>query len=230
MASIYIDFDSLFDTRIALIESIDKKAARTIVQKEKYFTRPDDKFWLLDPRLTEQKFTKAWGKRGEVTDRSLLMMTMMPFKLYQEQQDKALDRANGIVVEDDKLIINSYPYALSKPEKDFMAQELMAMTQIKEILFINQLPDTITPTQIAKWGLRLMIVYDFDLWLNLHYKELANNSIFNVQVVTPLLLKGSALMGTTISGLVEKAKKELGPFLNYEPQPISEFCFMTDQI
>ena len=65
---IYVDLDSLFDTRLAILDKIDTRYA-TLVYEAGYCNRTEDAF----PRLSKEAFKKLFDDRdNDVLSRALL--------------------------------------------------------------------------------------------------------------------------------------------------------------
>lgn len=224
--NIYADIDSLFDTRIAVIETIDKKASAAIATKKDYFGRLNDSFVGIDSRITNEVFSKYWEQRDKI-DHNLFSITQIPINLFAEQQERLAMKANGIDIEADRLIVNTYPYVFSKEERVAMMKAISEFTTIPEVEFKNLLPEFLTPT-FFRTNYRQVIIYDLNQWLDLHIGELEGNSLFDIRFITPLNIKGKATLKIPVSDLVEQSREHLSPFLQVNFLPLGDYCFTVE--
>lgn len=174
---IYIDLDTLLDTRLGVLNTINPEAAQRLMRSEDYWDRENDDWTKLTGGLvTTEQFNEAWQNRSgcsaEVINGSILS-NIQPFVMRILTED-LINRANqmGDEIDDVGITINVSPYMLSLDEKEDMrdiAEYLFGASTHYEIIDI--------PIEHVTVGLladkfAAAITYNFLEWIRLHYEDL----------------------------------------------------------
>lgn len=175
---IYIDIDSLLDTRLGVLNMIAPEAAQRLMQGEAYWDRENDD-WdkLTNGVVTNEQFKEAWDSRGGNNSANVLngsvLSNLQPFVMRILTED-LINRANqmGDEIDDVGLTINVWPYALSLDEKEDMrdiAEYLFGATTHYEIVDIP-LPEVTVGLLADKFA--AAITYNFLEWIRMHHEDL----------------------------------------------------------
>lgn len=226
MKKTYLDFDSLFDTRIVLLQKMNKKACKQIIKSKSFFTRLDDRFSILDPRFNDDEFKELWAKRSEVIQRDSLTCTLVYSELRKEHMERLNARASGILVDERHLYFNTWPFDLSDSERSEIGDVLLEATGTSKVFFINLGPELITVDYLHA-SFDQVIMYDLDTWLKLHVTCLKEDPLLKTTFITPLFFKGEQLPTKEIGELINDARELLRPYFDYVPMPSSTFSFAT---
>lgn len=184
---ILIDLDTLLDTRLGVINTINPEAAKYIAKSNDYWDREND-FWevLTGGLVTREQFDVAWSERGgnnsaDVINSSVITdIVPLVMKLLGED---LVNRANLMGDELDmiSIAVNTWPYALSLDEKEDMrdiATYLFGETTPIEIIDVPM--SYITPTYLDE-HFAAVITYNFLEWIRMHHADLgkARMNCFN---------------------------------------------------
>lgn len=159
---ILLEIDSIFDMRLATLAVMGKDKVMSAL-KGNYFERASDVFNGVD----YDEFKTAYAKR----DKSYLRFASQTpvIKLAHDFALTTLENVNNSPFHFDPVImINIYPYVLSEPEIEIIVKSLAQVTNgIADIEAVNMRYEEITPLYL-KLNLSMMVIYEFDKWLETH--------------------------------------------------------------
>ncbi|ARV76850.1 hypothetical protein PHABIO_219 [Pseudomonas phage Phabio] len=192
---IFIDLDTLLDTRLGVINTISPEAAKRLISSERYWEREND-FWdvLTDGLITQEQFTEAWKSRGGNNSADVLNGSVIsgiyPFVMRILAED-LVNRANlmGEELDDVGVTVNTWPYALS-------LDEIEDMRDIAEYLFgssthievVNVPMEEITPMFLDK-HFAAIITYSFIDWIKMHNEALAQARMNDFNFISPRIFE-----------------------------------------
>lgn len=221
---VYIDFDSIFDIRMAIVNALDPELAVRIANNENYLTRLSDDLSYLDGRFDKEAFNDLYAKRGSLglTD---MATTAVLDELFIErcERDKAI--AQGLDLPKETLVVNVYPFELDNESKLALKESLQSTLEYDACEVISMLPDLLTAS-FFRDGFSRVIMYDFNQWLEMHVEELKTVTLHDVRFNVPLILKGKNQLKGTLTDTVNTAIQELKGFIRYAPQPLSTFSMV----
>ncbi|UKZ10978.1 hypothetical protein CZP2022_255 [Vibrio phage C-ZP2022] len=225
MAKIYIDFDSIFDTRIAVIKKLNRSAAKRLETATKYRRRLDDKFWQMDNSFSESDFRKGWENRATLIDFNDLRITGVIVEMRKERIERDGFFALGVKAELDDLVVNTWPFSLDDETKEALSEMLMETARPNSVEFVQMDPAHIPSDYFGSY--REAIMYDMNYWFSHQWEGVAKRPLTHVRFITPLSFKGKDLPKCDIATLVAQATEELRPYMNYNPVPSDMFCCLT---
>lgn len=162
-SNFFIDFDSIFDTRLGTLL---KHFTQDEVQEEmknNYFNRATDAFKIAD----FQTFKKLYEQR----DKSVLlrsMKTVFVDLLLEFVAGIIKNSINGYEQKKPKIIFNTYPYELSKEELELIKEQWTEMTKGFCIIEFTRLsPQQVTPIYLYQ-DIDAFSMYNYTDWLELH--------------------------------------------------------------
>lgn len=205
---IYIDLDTLFDTRVALINQINPDACTALLTNKEYWLR-EHTHWpaLTNQLLTDELFDEAWLKRDTTVLKSAMMTNIIPVLLSIISEFQVAKRENRVPF-DIALEINIHPYVLDSEEMD----ELTSILQNEilhdglPVLFVSVAMDELTPEFIDR-HYASMFVFDYHRWIKHHCDALVKKPCKGLTMIVPKLYEKDP------SKLpVDKKKEELAIF------------------
>lgn len=182
---ILLMLDALFDTRIGTIAKHDTALASRVLSSGNYFKRETDEF----EDITVEKFKELYAKR-DVETLKLSIVTNMVFLLQRIVKDAMC--ADSMAPNDEKLIIhlNIWPYDnLNQDEIDMFRDCLRYYTySYPEIVVISAPLDTLTP-EYCKENYDIMIMYDYETYLETHLEALQKLQMPQVSLIGPQMCR-----------------------------------------
>lgn len=196
---IYLDLDTLLDTRYATLVKLDPVKALLLLEKDEdsYFGRDTDIFKDFDI----ETFNKAYSERDKETlERS--SVTNIIFTL-QEMVAELLDKtSNNPFFEGIKVFVNTHPYDIDGEELFQLKDAIMQYTFDKvEVSMVDMSLKEVSPKWI-KSNVMIMFLYDFDYWLAEHIGNLVTTKIPEVTMIVPGIF-------TNTTELTEEKKEQI---------------------
>ena len=234
IAKIYVDLDSLLDTRLGTLALISTDFAFDVTTSKDYYVREEDLFQTeAAGKLSKELFTQVHtARRAEVVRNSL--RTRIPdfvLKLATNLFFHALSTPwqSGVEVE-----VNSFPYVLSDEEaKELLASMAALFDANFTIRLVNKRYEDLT-IEYVRENYRAMVMYTYHEWMNLHSKDLQKKPLKDLSLYVPRLYY---IKKPTREELVEFAKNNqdvftfhqaaMRPFVMIQHMPIALFCAHT---
>lgn len=190
MRKLYLDLDSLLDTRLGTLSQLNPLAASRAVQTGAYWDREYDQWERLTGGLVDTPaFAAAWATRGRpeleaATVTGIIVVIMQILAMYQRNQ------VEGLVKEDLALEINLHPY-------NFELEEMDELTSIlKHHLYYEDLTVTYCAHPLEQLTPKLLtsaydtaIMYDFIPWIKHHATALAETRAPDFSLIVPRLFE-----------------------------------------
>ena len=182
-AKIYVDLDSILDTRLAVLADIDEDIPKKVLSDLNwYYNRNLDEF----PNIDAKRFKEIYATRTEDV-LPLSVMTNIMVLLQSCVKSVLNDQANGLPSADIEFVINCYPYNLDPEEQKAIANAVsyhLAGAYTVEVTSFKI--ETLTP-QFCKEEFCIMIMYDLYQWINCFSDELTKKGIPTVTVISPAI-------------------------------------------
>lgn len=223
LADVYVDLDSIVDTRLPLLYFLDEELAAKFVIENKYNNRHIDEFEYV----TSDIFKSFYRDRNK----SLLALAT-PTNIMSLIKSYYIETVtnNRILGGDGKITIylNIYPYELTYDE--IVMLEIGLKEAVGDIIVkvVKMGPEELTPNWIIE-RIHLMIMYSGMEWIEYHVSNL--NLIKEPLTLTKLLVpalilgKSSALkdMGD-IQEFLEDMENRLNTLVGLKILPVNDFC------
>ena len=227
----YIDLDALFDTRIGLLNLLDKKLSIDLVDSDDYKYRFYDEFEYISNNVFINFYRErdvSILKNSYITRAIELLFVELDVILTEK-----IDLGEDTPV---TLDVNSYPYVLTDNEKELF-KEAIQVYGLTPNLTINILYEPITELTLAKAGGKysIMIMYDATTWLDYQLSVSLNSSAIDTKLYGAALIK-DALVFSKVKALenIFKMQSELyTPYISYTAIGVEYFCtrpVMTEKI
>lgn len=181
-----IDLDSLYDTRLAVLENIDRNLSIAALQ-DGYHERVQDVFPLVD----KETFEKLYALRDtEVLEKALpTRMLEIVSDFIRTTVKQSFDTPFSVATE---VYINTYPYQMTKEDASVFLQPMFDLGAGRiDVHVVNWALEDIEPAWVAQ-QISLMILYRYDEWLEIHSKNdnLRRTQLPDVTLLGPRLYFG----------------------------------------
>lgn len=231
---LYITLDSLLDTRLGVLNSINPDFAISVTSKPSYYNREIDEF--KDKELGELNpvlFKKVLeAKRGLVLKNSFkTKMHLFLNQVCSVYVDKILNTPGNNALE---LDVNTYPFSLTDEEVAIALEGIVKMIGDKVTINMVNLSHKELTMDYIRDNYNIMIMYNYHEWLNIHTEELKKKTIIHVKLYVPMIFFGSLPTEQQYKELeeinndpFELSQKMLSPVVSMEYLPISLYCADT---
>lgn len=203
LQSIYVDLDSLLDTRIGTISKISDEAALNVLLND-YHSREIDVFKDIDMGLYKELYAK---RDIETLKRSYCTSMVKVIKdIAIGLNEQAIMRPFH---EGAKITVNYYPYNLNSDEiEEFRKVITMWINGVSDVELITISTKDLTPL-LCRNTYALLIMYDYDNWLNTHATSFAKTLMPETTLLGPALYFNKK---PTEDELANAIKKHSHPF------------------
>lgn len=227
---LYVDLDSLFDTRFAVLEELSPQLAidnllkgwQNRISDEPVGMPLDDFKTLYELRNVE---TLAKASQTEVAD------LMRHWVADVSKQTLSNPTINTII----RIFVNVFPYELTQEEATLLGNQLKAYFP-EDILvtMLNVDPKRITPEVVKKY-FSGMFMYDYHLWKEHHAKEgnFKDIRLPDTALYTPAIYHGQKPSESELREFEEKKidvfkewEMYVGPLIGIEFLPVQAFSTM----
>lgn len=189
MKRIYIDIDSLLDTRLGLLQTIDPELVKRVVVKDAYWHRNHTN-WdaLTDGGITTEKFDEHWAARtSDILPHSMMTDILAPLKSVTLMNE--VNILDGIVKDRLALTINIWPYNIGIDVQEALTQALHHyLMDDLPITYIDNDLTTYTPVDMIN-EFEQAFMFDFHWWLRKHAFALSKVRAPGFTLILPRLLE-----------------------------------------
>lgn len=189
MKQILIDLDSLMDTRLGVLDTIDPALAKHIVKSTTYWDREHtDWSALTDGALDNATFQEHWDARDNRVLEASMMSGMIPV-LAKILSDYHRNMQDGMVQEDVGIDVNIWPYHLEIEELDVIREALQAyLYDDLEVSFCSRPMTELTPLVMHE-HYAAVILFDFQPWIKYHCFNIAKQRCPGLNLIVPKLFE-----------------------------------------
>jgi hypothetical protein len=201
ITAIYTELDVLLDTRLGTLARMNQAVAAQVLSSGDYLKRTSDRFLGVD----QEEFKKLYAARDTVTlaHSSVTQAIEWLGHLVGVLADQAIERPYH---DGSKIVVNIYPYQLTGEEQEQVVKAIAAwMSKQVPVELISVRTQDLTPLH-CKSSYAMMMVYDYDVWLESHAKEFEQTRLPEVTLFAPALYFNQV---PTVKEL-EKAVREAG--------------------
>lgn len=180
----YLDIDSLYDTRLATLEILSVQLVKKALAKGEYFLRVKDEFPLVDSR----QFKRVYSRRN-LNTLQRAKLTSIVGMISNFYTDAIRKKLNTPFTDKAILHLNVWPYELTAWHADELARMLFEMTeQAVDIKVIKKDYKELSP-QWCKEHYSFMCMYEWGNWLEYHAQEqnFLSCPIRDITIVVPEL-------------------------------------------
>lgn len=188
-AKLYIDLDSIFDTRVATLAKIYPSVATELLTKNDYwFRESDDWTKLTGGKVKTETHAERYAKRDNEILQSSIMTNIFAvlFKMIAENEIAIND---GRPNKDIDIVVNIWPYSMDDVEMDMFRTFFCHRLRFEpQITFIYRKPESVTPAWLTT-EFAVACMYDFNSWIKIHLKNLVQNRTQGFNLIVPRLFE-----------------------------------------
>lgn len=182
---IYVDLDSLMDTRLAVLFDIDPLIAEKNLEQG-FLSREYDEFVDIETSFFKERYSKR--------DKRILkkaVVTKIPeiILYFANQTIKAYNASPMSKIP--KLVINTFPYSLMESEITNLILAMRAITKDRiDIQIVEKPPELITPNYF-KNDFAFVVMYHYVEWLEIHSinQNLVKTQCPEITLLGPAMVK-----------------------------------------
>lgn len=185
--NVYIDMDSLLDTRVGVLNQLDAGVFKVLVDDGRYWTRTfDDWTMLTGGRVTTEQFQAQWEKRDtETLTHSMLTEIFGPLRNILALYTQNL--IEGHVDKPLALTVNIHPYTLTDDEQEGIVSAIQYHCgHDLNVFFISTSVDDLTPKVLME-HYDAAVMYHFHDWLVIHGFAVAAAPTRDFTIMAPRL-------------------------------------------
>lgn len=208
--SIYIDLDSVFDTRLATIATLSDDAASKLAQDEEYWLRESDHWGKLTNNVVnDAEFIAAYAKRDNaILSRSIMTGIIAPLVRVFAENEIAIN--DGQPNHDIRLVINIHPYTFDDIEMDIFRQLFTHRLGFDPSVTFVSIPMVEVTPRYLTGSFAAAFMYDFNGWIKEHLKNLVMNRSQGFNLIVPRLFEKDVSKMT-----IDDKKDEISTFQIY---------------
>lgn len=213
---IYINLDSLIDTRLSVLHYHSPKIFKQVVKSiDKYQSRLKDEFDYLDTELFKEMYKK---RNSEMIKEPI--PTFIP-EFIKSYVLTCLQEKSGEIV---TMYLNVYPYKFTDEEKELLKKSIFVIYNKLIDVEILDKPDNDITVKFIHENIALMIMYNGINWLehNLANKSLRSLNLPDVLMICPRLVDKLVVKKTAINDFFLDFEKIVHPFI--------QLLFLTPRI
>lgn len=181
-----VNLDALLDVRLGVVSLLDADYAKSILPT--WNDRTTDRSLKNVPNVPYSQI-KTYLKSGNIDVLGHSLPTTITNLIYTYIKEFLLEGIVGDSVNVHQIVVNVYPYELSKEEKDVIKEVIESRIPNSsgcDVVSIS--PTFLSPSYLSSNKFTHYITYDFQDWLNLYIDELMKNPIPSIVMVCPKLL------------------------------------------
>jgi hypothetical protein len=192
LSRVYIDLESIFDTRLATLGVIYPQVATDLLKRDDYWFRESDHWHkLTGGKIGEAEFQERFAKRDNATLHASVMTNIFAplIKMISENEIAMNDgRPNREMAID----VNIWPYTFDDIEMEAFIDFFVYRLGFKpRITFMSRPPEAVTPKFLTD-TYALGFMYLFNDWIKIHLKNLVLNRTQGFNLIVPRLFEHDA--------------------------------------
>lgn len=159
LQGVYVDLDSIFDTRFAVLEQVDPLLALKNL-KNGWNTRTNDVFEGIDKKLFDELYQTRDNSVLAIAPRTMMMDAVKTWVL------KALATIQGSPNGDSvEVFINVWPYTIDRAHARSIGDSIMEILGNQVTIHMINVPLDKLCTRTMRRYFSAVFMYDYDIWL-----------------------------------------------------------------
>ena len=236
LKKIYVDLESLLDTRMGTLAVLDTAFAYEITTAPAYFTREQDAFSGEAGTLTAPEFAELYAATKEHALRSSIKTKMHRFvgELCHQFTVHALGGPHHLAVE---VEINTAPFDLTEAETLEIVRTIAYYLGEQYTVRAVCIPLSALSVTRVREEYCAMVMYTYHEWLNLHEREIRRTPLKEVCLYVPRLYFGAPPSTHELSALTERgtdafewSQHVLGPLVLVQYLPMLWYCLEIPEL
>jgi hypothetical protein len=179
---IYVDLDSLFDTRLTTLTLIDKDLSMEEIKGE-FFIRTCDSFKHIPHKVFDYFYKHRTVNTLKLSQLTKIVKLVMEFANNVSLNDKELGGEGDVV-----LYVNTYPYDLNEQQEKIIKASLITyMPKITNV--VTRFDYNVSPEWLDRY-VSMIVMYDGYKWLtkNVANGKLKKNPLLDILFIVPKII------------------------------------------
>lgn len=187
-SKIYVDLDSLLDTRQGTVLKFDvpDEIAAEYLASEEYNFRTKDEFSIIEKEAYKAEFEKR--------DINTLKLSTVSYILYLLAKKIHNFEARSAFLNEKKLpelVVNIYPYKLEGEQLELLKDMIFVRLKLEVFITVINVPHSeITPFYLKSRDFISCFMYDFAKWIDVSGESLKEIPLNNVIMYFPAIHEG----------------------------------------
>jgi len=226
---IFIDLDSLMDTRLPVIYQIDENLAEEELGSGKYQNRIIDEFGYISKKMFQSLYRdRNKTILGLATPTNMLKLLS---DYYKELKSSNVKHGYTDTV---NIYLNIYPYDLNIVETTHLANAITATLDDDIVVKIVKMsPTELTPMWVDE-NLAAMVLYNGMEWVEIHTANLnlINNPLLDVGLMVPALIMTKKNMLKTnedLDGFFDSIESSMESLIKLKMLPAKDFSIAINR-
>ena len=223
----YTDLDSLMDTRLSTLYSLNENSVTDVLTTGKYFKRVNNKF----PYVNFDTFMETYRNRDKHIYKEALatpVLTMIKEWVISIKENEI----SGPEIKEPVVVVNVYPYKFTEEELFYIQKGLyLSLGSIADVEFVDYPIEELTPTWFKDRDVDLIVMYDYVNWI----ESMSINGTFSRDSCPHITMFGPAISFLSNDPTPEEMAKAIetmeslaAPFVNLRLLPIDVFSIAVD--
>lgn len=172
LSTLLVELDVILDTRLAALTTLNESVLDKVLKSGRYHSRIADKF----ESIPISAFYDHYNRRDKTTLQHAIITPIVD--LMKDFVYRTIKQSIGSPYQyNPKILVNCYPYVLTKDEIAILTQTIVALTDGKaDVETITASYEEITIPYLKK-HIAVMVMYEYPRWLDIHVKEVESKKI-----------------------------------------------------
>lgn len=219
VSKVYAELDAILDTRLAVVSYLNEIEGEALSKNKLYFKRVNNDLSGLTS-LSVEEFEAAYKSRDydKVSPhwKATGILKQITKDFLVSKGDSANYKEDGLV----KLTVNLYPYTIDDTSKDLMMAALKRITKADDIEFVSLMVELVTPNYLRN-NCNTAVIYEYDVWINTHYKELGDSPMPSTTMIHPYVMVGETDRPHFM--IVDEAQRVFKAVMDLHIHPLGDF-------
>lgn len=183
---ILVDLDAILDTRLAMANRIEPGLAIKLLGTN-WDERTTDKLIWETGNISEVDYKQAYGRRTyDILPESFATPILKYITAIFHDEMSSLDIEKGDM--DFTLVVNIFPYYLSKDEVDEIAHTVKVATNLIATVELDSMdPRTLTSDYLTGASYTHYVTFEIIRWLKDHHRQVVLNPAPRLTVIGPMV-------------------------------------------
>ncbi len=216
--NIYIEIDTILDTRLTLLINLDKELAIDWVNNGNYHHRKEDTYSYLSNDVFKRMYAKRDKSVIKVPFPTKMLSFILEYCLKASNEDVD-SGGNGIIT----VFLNTYPYDLSEVEEENIVNAIH--TKLPDKIDVEIIHEELVSPKWINSNIRMLVKYDGIDWLerNVSNGKIIKNNLPNVILVIPTVMSKFREDEMKEEDIFDSYAKMASPYIQLEFIDVSIF-------
>lgn len=225
---VYVELDSIFDTRLSMMYDIDKNILRDMIETDKYHNRYMDQYGYISVKLFRLLYS---FRNANVLNNPLgtrINDVIKDYCIESTISAKSVEDYNKVTV-----YLNIFPYNLTEEDIELLRMGISNSIKMPVNVEIIYKHYTEIKPSFIKENIGMMIMYDAITWIEYFTSngELIKDSLPDTLLMTPMLIHRNMLIAKRdMNKFFEDIETSVAMLINLVYVPVELFCFRKEKI